>query len=75
MPSVLDRVQRVDDPELGELIRVAMAVEGRENLDQKQRLELIRKVTLGYAQIKLLDQQIAEVSRKIEAEKGPAEMR
>ena len=39
MPSVLDRVQRVDDPELGELIRVAMVVEGRENLDQKQRLE------------------------------------
>lgn len=74
-PSVLERVQRVDDPELGELIRVAMAVEGRENLSQSEKLELIRKVTLNYSQIKLLDQQIEEVSRKLQAETGPAEMR
>lgn len=68
-PSILDRVQKVDDPELGELIRVAI-----ENIDQKDALEIIRKVTLGYVQIKLLDQQIAEVSRKVEAQTGPAEM-
>ncbi len=72
-PSVLDRVQKVDDPELAELIRVA--IESRENLGQKERLEIIRKVTLSYVQIRLLDQQVAEVSRKIEAETGPAEMR
>ncbi len=71
-PSVLDRVQKVDDPELSELIRVAM--ESRKDLLQKERLEIIRKVTLGYVQIKLLDQQIAEVSRKVEAATGPAEM-
>lgn len=73
MPSVLDRVQTVDDPELGELIRAAM--ESRENLGQRERLQIIRKVTLSYTQIKLLDQQIQEVSRKIESATGPAEMR
>lgn len=72
-PSILDRVQKVDDPELAGLIRVA--IESRENLSQKERLEIIRKVTLSYVQIKLLDQQVAEVSRKIDAETGPAEMR
>jgi len=72
-PSILDRVQKVDDPQLAELVRVGM--ESRENLGQKERLEIIRKVTLSYVQIKLLDQQVAEVSRKIEAETGPAEMR
>lgn len=72
-PSVLDRVQRVDDPELGELIRAAM--ESREKLSQNQALEIIRKVTLSYTQIKLLDQQIGQVSRKLESEAGPAEMR
>jgi hypothetical protein len=72
-PSILDRVQKVDDPELGELIRAA--IENRKNFDQKDALEIIRKVTLGYVQIKLLDQQIAEVSRKINAETGPTEMR
>jgi hypothetical protein len=72
-PSVLDRVQRVDDPELGELIRAAM--EGREDLGQREKLEVIRKVTQSYAQIRLLDRQIEEVSRKMELATGPAEMR
>jgi len=72
-PSILDRVQNVDEPELAELIRVA--VESQEGINQKERLEIIRKVTLSYLQIKLLDQQIAEVSRKIKAETGPEEMR
>jgi hypothetical protein len=71
-PSVLDRVQKVDDPELSELIRVTM--ESRKDLLQKEKLEVIRKVTLGYVQIKLLDQQIAEVFRKVEAATGPAEI-
>lgn len=74
--SVLDRVQNVDNPELSELIR--LAIENRSklhSLDQIETMELIRKVTLSYTQIKLFDQQIAEVSRKIEASTGPAEMR
>ncbi len=72
-PTVLDRVQQVDDPELGGLIRAAMA--GRENLSSEEKLQIVRKVTLGYSQIKLLDHQIEQVSRKLEAAGGPAEMR
>ncbi|MCP4261499.1 MAG: hypothetical protein GY774_28955 [Planctomycetes bacterium] len=75
-PSVLERVQNESDPELGELIR--SAVERNAKLTQSQRkqpLELIRQVTLSYTQIKLFDQQIAEVSRRLEEVSGPAELR
>ncbi|MCP4878777.1 MAG: hypothetical protein GY896_25270, partial [Gammaproteobacteria bacterium] len=74
--SVLERVQNESDPELGELIRAA--VERNAKLTQSQRkqpLELIRQVTLSYTQIKLFDQQIAEVSRRLEEVTGPAELR
>ncbi|MDT8302569.1 MAG: hypothetical protein RQ760_13880, partial [Sedimentisphaerales bacterium] len=74
--SILDRVQNESDPELGELIRAA--IENQENLrssDRTKPLELIRKVTISYTQIKLFDRQIAEVSRKIEKETGPDELR
>ena len=75
-PSVLDRVQNVDNPELSELIRLAIENKSKlGKLDQRETMELIRRVTLSYTQIKLFDQQIAEVSRKIEARTGPAEMR
>jgi len=75
-PSVLERVQNVDDPELGELIRVAIENRAKVHMaNQEETLELIRKVTLGYTQIKLLDQQIAEVGRKLQANAGPPEMR
>jgi len=75
-PSVLDRVQNVDDPELEELIRVAIENQAKfRSSTQEETLELILKVTLSYTQIKLFDQQIQEVSRKIEANAGPAEMR
>ena len=75
-PSILDRVQNESDPELGELIRAAM--EREQKLPKPQRtepLELIRKITVSYIQIKLFDQQIAEVSRRIEEVSGPAELR
>jgi len=72
-PTVLSRAQKVDDPELGELIRAAMA--SRENLSSEEKLQIVRKVTLSYSQIKLLDRQIEEVSRKLEAAGGPADMR
>ncbi len=74
--SVLDRVQNVDNPELSELIRLAIENKSKlQRLDQIATMELIRKVTLSYTQVKLFDQQIAEVSRKIEARTGPAEIR
>lgn len=75
-PSILDRVQNESDPELGELIRAAM--EREQKLPKSQRtepLELIRKITISYTQIKLFDQQIAEVSRRLEEVTGPAELR
>jgi hypothetical protein len=75
-PSVLERVQNVDNPELSELIRLAIENKSKlRSLDQREIMELIRKVSLSYTQIKLFDQQIAEVSRKIEANTGPAEIR
>ncbi len=73
--SILDRVQREEDPELSELIRVAVA--NRKNVasvSEQEVLELVRKVTQSYAQIKLLDQQIEQVAQKLKATAGPAEM-
>lgn len=72
-PSVLQRVQRIDDPQLGELIRVTL--DNNANANQKQKMELMRKVILSYAQIRLFDQQIAEVSRKLESTRSPVDAR
>jgi hypothetical protein len=72
-PSVLDRVQKVDDPELGELIRVAL--ENRKGTNADENLEIMRKVTQSYAEIKLLDQQIKQVARRIASDVGPADIR
>lgn len=75
-PSVLDLVQNLDDPELGELIRLAIENQAKfRSLTQEETLELTHKVTLSYTQIKMFNQQIQEVSRKIEATTGPVEMR
>jgi hypothetical protein len=71
-PSIMDRVQRVDDPELAELIRTGMA--NHKNISERDALEIVRRITQSYAQIKLLDQQIGQVTRKIEAAIGPAEV-
>ena len=75
-PSVLDLVQNVDDQELGELIRIAKENQAKfRKLSQEETLELTHKVTLSYTQIKLFNQQIQEISRKIDANSGPVEMR
>jgi len=75
-PSILDRVQNESDPELGELIRAAIEREVKlPSSKRKPPLELIRQVTLSYTQIKLFDQQIAEVSRRLKEVSGPAELR
>jgi hypothetical protein len=72
-PDMMDRVQRVDDPELAEIIRTALA--NHKNLSEKDSFGIVRQVTQSYAQIKLLDQQIQQVTRKIETTAGPAEVR
>ncbi|MHC4581733.1 MAG: hypothetical protein ACYS14_09765, partial [Planctomycetota bacterium] len=75
-PSVLDLVQNVDDPELAELVRVAIENQAKfRSSTQEETLELTHEITLIYTQIKLLNLQIQEVSRKIEAKTGPVEMR
>jgi hypothetical protein len=73
LPSILDRVQKEGDPELSELIRLAIA--NRKGMNQTEALEVVRQVTEGYAQIRLLDQQIAQIARRAESSAGPAEMR
>ena len=70
--SVLDRVQRENDPELSELIRIA--VTNRKDISDKEILEIVRRVTQSHAQIKLLDQQIEQVTRKLRSATGPVEM-
>jgi hypothetical protein len=71
--SILSRVQAESDPELGELIRIAL--ENTRGAPEGNAFETIRKVTQSYAQIKLLDQQIDQVSQKAESVAGPAEMK
>jgi hypothetical protein len=71
--SIVDRVKREDDPELSELIRIALA--NRQKPTEKERLDIVRKVTQSYAQIRLFDQQIEQLNRKIETTTGPAEIR
>jgi hypothetical protein len=69
-------VQNVDDPELAELIGAAIENQAKfRRSTQEETLELTRTVTLSYTRIKLLDEQIRQVYRKIEANTGPAEMR
>jgi len=72
-PSILDRVQKVEDPELGDLIRMAM--ENRKGISNEEAFNIVRKITQSFSQIKLLDLQIEQVAHKAEATRGPAEMR
>ena len=65
--TVLQRVKAIKDPELAQLLQVAL-----ENLSEDAaitRPELVRRVTEAYAQIKLLDIQITDIDRKIELSK------
>jgi hypothetical protein len=71
-PSVLDRVQKVEDPELGDLIRLAM--ENRK-VSKGETLDVVRQITQSFTQIKLLDLQIEQIAHKTEATREPAEMR
>jgi len=72
-PSILDRVKRVEDPELGDLIR--LAIENRKSVSRERTYETIREVTQSYEQIKLLDLQIQQLAQKAESTTGPGDMR
>jgi hypothetical protein len=71
--SLMDRLQTEDDPELAELIRTAVA--NHKGASEEEILEITRRVTQSRAQILLLDTQIEEINRKIEANPGPGEAR
>jgi beta-lactamase regulating signal transducer with metallopeptidase domain len=71
--SLMDRVQQEDDAELADMIRTA--VENHKGASEKEILEITRRITQGRAQILLLDTQIEEINRKIEANPGPGETR
>jgi beta-lactamase regulating signal transducer with metallopeptidase domain len=71
--SLMDRLQREGDPELAEMIRTAVA--NHQGASEKEILEITRRVTQSRAQILLLDEQIAQVTREIEAPSTSAETR
>ena len=88
--SVLNRVQKIEDPELGELIRIAIENTNSPELNeialylpgnpeykrlksiiQSQELEVVRKVTEAYTEIKLLDNQIEQADKRINSKNIP----
>lgn len=71
--NLMDRLQREDDPELAELIRTTVA--NHKGASEQEIREIVRRVTQSHAQILLLDLQIEEVGRNIEATPGPEETR
>lgn len=80
--SVLERVRKVEDPELAELIRIALEnipasklimdetnPGSQRSLTKELELEkpkTIRIVTATYAQVKLLDKKIGQIDKKLE---------
>ncbi len=71
--SLMNQVQQEEDTELSDMIRTA--VENHKGASEKETLEITRRVTQSRAQILLLDTQIEEINRKIEANPGPGEAR
>ncbi len=72
-PSIMSRVHTVEDPELGDLIRLAM--ENRPTTSKDAIYDIFRQITQTHAQIKLLDLQIEQIAQKAGTTSGPAEMR
>jgi hypothetical protein len=72
---MLSRLQTVDDPELGELLRVAIDRHRRfyaSHAGSDEELKIVRDVTDSYARIKLLDQQIEQTERRIDPTTNPS---
>jgi beta-lactamase regulating signal transducer with metallopeptidase domain len=68
-----DPLQTQDDSELAELIRTAVA--NHKGAGEQEIEKITQRVTDGRARILLLDQQIEDLDRKIEATPGPGETR
>ena len=55
-PSILDRALQVEDPELGDLIRMSMENrQGGRKIGNAEASDIVRKVTQSYSQMKLLE--------------------
>ena len=69
--SILDRVSEIRDPELGELIRRALANSPSLEYDRAGKATLVRRVTESYLQIKKLDSQMTELNAKLDSPETP----
>lgn len=65
--SILNRITKIEDPELGELIRQAVTNSPEAQRDQAAKAALVRRVTEAYMQIKMLDAQIKQATQQIES--------
>ncbi|MHC4567438.1 MAG: hypothetical protein ACYTE3_16970 [Planctomycetota bacterium] len=74
--TVLERAMKVDDPELGACIRFALERQHeRYSSGEDRDLELIRKVTELYTEIKLQDTQIRHLQRQLNQPDGSSTIR
>ena len=74
--TVLERAKKVDDPELGACIRFALErYRERFTGGEDQQLELIRKVTELFTEIKLHDKQIRHIEVQLGQPDGPDTLR
>jgi len=74
--TVLERAMKVDDPELGACIRFALErYRERYSGGEDQQLELIRKVTELYTEIKLQDTQIGHLELQLSESDGQSTLR
>ena len=74
--TVLDRIMKVQDPELSACLRLAIKnFEDRYHGSEDIKLELIRKVTEFYTQIKLYDTQIEHLEIQLNRNTNPDSLR
>jgi len=62
--SILSQVQIIEDPELAELIEIAI-LRSTNVEDREERPRIARRITELYAQIRLLDKQLEQIDKKI----------
>ncbi len=65
--SILEQVTKIEDPELGELLRKALVNSPEVQNDKAAKSALVKRVTDAYLQIKLLTDQIGETDKKLES--------
>lgn len=69
--TVLERVKKIEDPDLSSLIQIATEKEWPK---ETNKAKLIQIITEQYAQIKLLDEKIKQLNKRIDEFKNPKEI-